>query len=208
MTTPNQVDIRVTSLIRKLSISGQPIFVSIKPDSESLPDNCFENVRKKMIREHGRRILGWQIWEFPYTLEAEFHAIWCSPNDQLIDITPKTIPVDKILFIEDSKLEYQGRQVDNVRLNLTENRLVDDLIELKKAKYRIENEAGRAFQNGIVTMTGYDSERWETVIILTHKVTKMIEVGLSENSDCFCPSMLSYNQCHGKILPSLLAKIS
>lgn len=43
----------------------------------------------------GRLITGWGIWQWDNILvEAEAHAIWESPDNQLIDITPH-VPAEK-----------------------------------------------------------------------------------------------------------------
>ena len=76
-----------------------------------------------------------------------FHAIWKSPDDELIDITPKKKQVDQIIFLTDNTRPYEGRQVNNVRVNTTNNNLVDDYFELWDAKFRLLNKDVRASKN-------------------------------------------------------------
>jgi hypothetical protein len=207
VTTPKQITQEIRDLIKKLNIEGDPSYIQIKVDNGSKFKDCFKNVNDKIDKEQGTKILGWQIWELPFMIEAEFHAIWKSPNGQLIDITPKPINEELILFIEDTKAGYVGQQVDNVRLNITANGLVDDYIELYKAKFRIENKGERANQLGQIYIRGHDAEILDTIYKFINGVRGMIEAGASRNSLCFCSSNTKYKHCHGKDLYSQLKKI-
>ena len=70
----------------------------------------------KVEKNGGGFQYGWQIWEWPdVMIEAEFHAVWNSPQGILIDITPKQIDTHKILFLPDANRTYEGKQVNNFR---------------------------------------------------------------------------------------------
>jgi hypothetical protein len=205
--TPNKIDKKINELLERLSITGTPIYVDIRPDDGSNVLDCFENVRRKIIRDHGTMILGWQIWELPFMIEAEFHAIWKSPTGELIDITPKPINENQILFIADPNAKYDERQIDNVRMNTSNNRLVDDYIELYKAKFRIENKGNLAKINGEIFLQGNEARIWETINSFIDNIRIMITKGLTHESMCFCSGNLPYSLCHGRDLIEKLKKI-
>jgi hypothetical protein len=84
----------------------------------------------------GKQHLGWAIWEWPKVLiEAEFHCIWESPGGELLDITPKDSPLDKILFLPDPKRKYGGVQVDNIRKALARDKNIERFISLAHERY-------------------------------------------------------------------------
>lgn len=205
--TPKKIDKRINELLERLSIAGIPIYVDIRPDDESNVQDCFENVRRKVIQDQGTMLLGWQIWELPFMIEAEFHAIWKSPTGELIDITPKPIIENQILFIADPNAKYEERQIDNVRLNTSNNRLVDDYIELYKAKFRIENKDNLANINGEIFLQGDEARVWEIINAFIDNIRTMIVNGLTHESKCFCSGNLPYRLCHGRDLIEELKKI-
>ena len=132
MWTPEGVDKYIQKLIEILNPTHEPIYVDFKAEPEAKPSDCFPIVEQKVENQGGKMILGWQIWKTNNLVEAEFHAVWETPDGDLLDISPKEIIVDKILFVEDNNLKYEGKQIDNVRLNITKNSIVDDLILINK----------------------------------------------------------------------------
>ena len=60
---------------------------------------CFPNV-EKMVQEYGgQQVNGRAIWQWDNKLvEAEAHAVWKSPDGQLIDITPHDYNEEKYYF--------------------------------------------------------------------------------------------------------------
>lgn len=78
-----------------------PVFVHVDPLPGARPGWCFENVDRVVARSGGRRAHGWLYWASPAWLNAEFHAIWQSPEGRLIDVTPKPDGEQAIVFAED-----------------------------------------------------------------------------------------------------------
>ncbi len=109
----------VNTLVAQLGLSGQPYYLRCIPDTNAFINECFPNVDSKIKKEGGECILGWQIWETPLIIEAEFHAVWEPLSGERIDITPKTKSFKKILFIDDPKSVYKNKQVNNIRINTT-----------------------------------------------------------------------------------------
>lgn len=93
--------------IALLNIQSEPFFVDIIPEADAEYGDCFPNVERKVQREGGSAVYGWQFAEYAYMIEAEFHAIWQSPEGKIIDITPSADPEAKqILFVIDSNKKY------------------------------------------------------------------------------------------------------
>ncbi|WP_461074416.1 hypothetical protein [Spirosoma flavus] len=93
-------------------------YVQHIPDATALINACYQNVDDKVAREGGYAQYGWHfshkfapgISEVGY-LVATNHAVWCSPQGKLIDVTPfhpnprlRPLNVDgKIFFLADNK---------------------------------------------------------------------------------------------------------
>ncbi len=191
-------------LRKKLNIHEAPIKVRVLAETYSIPDFCFPNVAEKIKRDGGESVFGWQVWSHPFFIEAEFHAIWKSPDGELIDTTPKKKQVDEIIFLKDHTRTYEGRQVNNVRVNTTNNNLVEDYFELWDAKFRLLNKEERAANNYEIKLVGLDAEKYRFLESSIAGVEVMIYRNDNRGSGCFCGSGKKYKNCHGMDLRSKL----
>lgn len=165
-------------------------------------NECFANVELKIERDGGSREIGWQIWEWPNVyIEAEFHAVWVSPDSHRVDVTPKQIPVDRILFLPDLSLTYSKRQVDNIRQALRDDKLIRDFIRISETIFRVENKGDRANQLGVIEISRHEIE---PLIKAREFLFRMLREGLGEHSLCGCNSGRKYKNCCGAYVNRLL----
>ena len=120
---PNARDAHVRAFCERISPVAKPVLISIQPEPECVPRECFENVRQKTKTHGGRIRCGWAIWEWPRVfIEAEYHAVYEAPDVSLHDLTP-SIPEDPQrarLFLPDDSAVYDfgdpdGSRRDNIR---------------------------------------------------------------------------------------------
>jgi len=202
---PQTIDDNVKRLINKIKTTEKPIYLDVMPEPYAEINECFPAVTQKIEKEGGSVQLGWQIWQIPNVIiEAEFHAVWKSRDGILTDITPKSENILRILFIPDSKAEYDGAQRNNIRVNISGNRLVDDFIRICDTIYKLNNRGERAYQNKIC-LSKEESEVHQMLHVTKGLVSDMIENGSSKNSRCICGSGDKYKHCHGKLLVDLLS---
>ena len=94
-------------------------------------------------------MLGWAIWEYPKVfIEAEFHSVWQAPDGVLHDLVPRQQPPVRILFVRDPRRRYVGRQVDNVRKPLTNDKNVKEFLALQGRMFALQNEGDLADYHG------------------------------------------------------------
>ena len=141
--TPGKITEQIITLCNEIDKSQQPYRVPVKPESWAEPKECFFNVKAKVEKDGGKIQFGWAIWEWPNVMiEAEFHAIWISPQNTPIDITPNAANMQKILFLPDCEFEYDYStdyyRVPNIRRPLSNNPLVLDLIRVKEEIFACE----------------------------------------------------------------------
>lgn len=86
--TPVEIDDDVKKLISTVCPDSRPIYLPVEPESYAQVNECFPAVAEKIKRDGGSRVIGWQIWKTNIIVEAEFHALWESPQGELKDITP------------------------------------------------------------------------------------------------------------------------
>ena len=204
--TPTIIDNHVEKLIKLLNTNTPPIYLNVTPEPYSQVTQCFTSVDEKIKRDGGSQVLGWQIWKSDILVEAEFHAVWKSPNGDLQDITPKQIDISKILFLPDPKAQYVGSQVDNIRVNITQNKLIDDFIEISKAIFKMENKGNRAFEYEL-KLIGAEAQNYKVLTQIKHALYSMITHGYNRNSTCFCHSGKKYKHCHGHKFTKTLKSI-
>ncbi len=134
---------KLGDLFKRLVPGGTPLPVQvIKPPPWAEPNECVANVASVIEIYGGATELGWQLWEtLPGVLiEAEFHAVWIDKEGDRLDVTPNAIPgAARINFLPDPKLLDNGRQIDNVRISLVDDPLVNDLIKSHEAFFEATN---------------------------------------------------------------------
>ena len=195
---PTVTDENISGLLSQIGSSEEPRYVPCEPHQDAPLNECFTLVEEKIRIEGGKRVLGWQIWKSELLIEAELHAVWENPDGKYIDITPKSLPFSEILFVPDQAAVYEGKQVSNIRINITNNSLVDEFISIHEATFRIENKGERALQYEL-RLTGKEAQA-HTILSNAKPILEMMVLqGLTKNSPCPCGSNKKYKACHGKI---------
>lgn len=210
MHVPISIDDDVEALVKNQATSTSPVYVAIRPEPYAEINECVPAVHRKISIDGGEEVIGWAIWKHQdfMMIEAEFHSVWRSPNNDLVDVTPKPRELDagNILFLPDPNLKYEGIQINNVRLNISpnKNRLVDDLIATFDTHFRLQNEGDLAYQDAVPV-------REDILMRLANfqgMVTSMLRDGKTRNSVCYCTDgqeyKTKYKRCCGKGLDKYL----
>jgi hypothetical protein len=210
ITVPEENDPYLLKLLKLVNATHEPLIVEIKPEPGAEVIDCFNVVKKKVEEAGGKCICGWQVWKAEYLIEAEAHAVWETPEEELIDLTPKglPVPVTSILFVEDERMNYQGKQIDSVRMNITNNKLADDLITVCKKIFQFGNEGDRAnYYDLSQIMNPEQLHHLKYLHVLKGLINMMLQNGGSKRSQCPCGSGMIYKDCHGKNLLSIINQI-
>ncbi len=149
MFPPKLIKPYVVSFCR--TVVREPVleFVPVRPRATAEVLSCFTTVPLQVQEHGGQVIVGWAIWEWPdVVIEAEYHAVWQSPDGQLVDVTPKDPPVKRVLFLRDPFRPYEGFQRDNFRKALRRDKDVDRLIELGRLIHDELNRGDLKFRHG------------------------------------------------------------
>lgn len=196
--TPPEITKQLIGLAAKVASGQGLLYVPVRPEPDAQVNECFHNVEAKVQRDGGAIVYGWQLWEWPSVLvEAEFHAVWRSLDGNYIDITPKTDGEDKVLFVPDERRTYRGVPIDNVRLALRDDLLIQHFIKISERIVRVMNRGDRARQVGYVSVTAGEIDPLLKFQSLTGE---MLRRGLRAHDDCLCGSGKKYKRCHGKLL--------
>jgi uncharacterized protein YchJ len=204
--TPATIDKDVKQLVMKVDPTHEPLYVHIKPEQGAEALDCFRVVEQKVKTAGGRIVYGWQVWKTPHLIEAECHAVWENPKGDLIDITPKQLPVTRILFLEDENVQYQGKQIDNIRLNISGNDLVDDLITVSEENFAFLNRGERADVHEL-SLNHEQKRHLDYIQMMQYMISAMLGQKATRNSPCFCGNMKKYSECHGENLLQKLREV-
>lgn len=181
----------------------EPIELSCEIEENAKPLDCFNIVAAKVKTHGGKMILGWQVWQTNVLMEAEAHAVWEDKDGKIHDISPKSqnISFPKIVFIEDSRMKYEGKQIQSVRLNITNNGVVDDLIIASRFFFYLQNKGERAnYYNLSEILNQEELREIQTTLDWKTNLQRFAETGNSEKSLCYCGSSKIYKNCHRKQL--------
>ena len=202
-TTPDRIGPPMRRLIATVTPGGRARYLQVRPEPGAAVNGCFSNVRAKVARDGGRMVCGWQLWEWPHVLvEAEFHAVWLSPWGELVEITPKPHGENDILFVPDDRRSYRDEMVDNVRLALHEDQLVDHFIRVSGAIVQVMARSGQPASHGPARVP---AEQIAPLRQVQRFLGHAIDAKLREHDPCPCGSGLRYRQCHGHELELALA---
>jgi hypothetical protein len=108
---------------------------------------CFLVVDEQIRSHGGNSVTGWAIWELPGVfVEAEYHAVWKSPQGDLIDVAPRSSWFPEITFLPQPSLVYRGQQLDNIRRPLVKDNDVKRFLFLMQQRFNVLNAGERASQ--------------------------------------------------------------
>lgn len=157
-------DKHVVLLCRAVEPESSPTTIPCRPlHTESIND-CFEIVSKHITQYGGSEVIGWAIWEWPSVMvEAEFHSVWRSPEGELICLTPRPIPFDKITFLPSMAARYEGKQVDNVRHALSRDDDITRFIFLARQRFEFLNRGERAYQHGEISLSNREMKEFHRI---------------------------------------------
>jgi hypothetical protein len=189
--TPRRITPEVQEFCHEVAAASEPLYLDIAPTEQDIALDCFINVEKRVTEVGGSIQYGWRIWEWPHTMiEAEFHAVWRTPDSTLVDNTPAPQGRTRILFLPDANREYDGRQVNNIRKALNKSSLVEEYIRLWDEHYKILNKGERAYMHGTLEFEGREALRLNAL----EKRTAQIQTFLSP---CHCGSFQRFYLCCG-----------
>lgn len=195
--SPSEENENVTKLLNKLNTDFEPEIIPVLIDENATMGNCFINVEKKVKKDGGKVHFGWAIFQSTNLCEAERHAVWENEDEELIDITPREILFSKIMFVSDNDFKYEGQLVDNVRVNITKNKLVDDFIKLCEIIEKLYSKGERIDEENM------SFEKKPAILDIINKLEQnkimLNSYILNEgkyDKPCFYASQKNYKNCH------------
>jgi hypothetical protein len=124
---PARITEQIRELCRKLSGGGEPTFVPVRPQADSVVKECYLNVNRAVERDQaGRIVYGWLVWieARGFYLNCVHHAVYLNSHDELIDPTPTEDGETQILFVPDPSRQYEGFMISPRIIPLVEDRKV------------------------------------------------------------------------------------
>lgn len=127
-TTPLSITPEILEFCKQISKSN-PVYLDVQTSADSVKKECFGNVQNFISQNGGSIQHGWLIWEWQNVIiEAEFHAVWVSPEGKLTEISPAV--EKKILFLPDNSKTYKGITLNNIRHALQEDKTVKEFVKV------------------------------------------------------------------------------
>lgn len=190
--TPTKITPQILNFCYRIVSNPNPILLNVEPLKESEPLECFVNVEKVVAKKGGSIQYGWRIGEWSEVmLEAEFHAVWLSPEKNYVDITP--FIEKQILFLPDNSRVYEGKQINSFRFPLINNPLLLEFIDVNNKIFEVMNSGKLAEKHGRVSIPANLimplRKRHQELLMMLYRLKS------KPNSPCFCGSGLKYKKC-------------
>lgn len=197
--SPTEVTKYVEKLVNLLNAEFEPELITVRTEPYAKINNCYMNVDEKVRRDGGKVHYGWAIFQTDIVCEAIRHAVWETEDEELIDITPRDIDCETIMFVSDNNFIYTGQLIDNVRVNSTNNPVVDDFIKVMETLEKFYTLGTRIDDEQMIV-----PEPAQTLIREYENLKLWFQAFLSSGgtpkSVCICGGPKQYNNCHGKTL--------
>lgn len=182
--------------------STSPVYVDVRPIPGAPSKECFTIVEEHIQTHGGTSVIGWSLWEMPTLfVEAEFHAVWRSPDGGLLDIAPKPEPTQRTLFLIDPTREYEGRQVNNVRRPLRQDPALLGFFDACNEEFELMNRGARAEQHGEISLQGEEAAEYQKIQMKkTHFQIQILSLypDVGPYTPCWCGSGKKTKWCHGQ----------
>ncbi len=195
---PRKIHRFVEELRDKLCPGSDFLRVPVIPEPAAQLGGCFPNVRDKILKSGGTIQHGWCIWENPgLFVEGEFHGVWVSPDQKLIDVTPTIEGGKEILFLPDNKRVFNGTDTrDNVRLAINPHPLVQAFLQHCEQLYEFKEVGTNPENPRLMTL---DADRYEWFRLRKAELGRaMMQITPGRNEMCRCGSGDKYKKCCGK----------
>ncbi len=197
--SPIETNEFIDKILAKIGSEYEPEQVPVKIEPYAKIHNCYIDVEQKVKLEGGSIHFGWAIFQTDILCEAEHHAVYELENGDLIDISPREFPFESIMFVPDNKAKYTGQSIDNVRINITENVVVDDFILICECVEKLYSYGNR-INDEQLNLPEFIFQLIKQYEDLKISYLTFIRNGGRYNTTCFCGSPKNYNNCHGKSL--------
>lgn len=140
---------------------AEPLYVPVRPAPHGKRAYCFRNSVIEAQRSGGEAVYGWAVWRWPGRwFEAEHHAIWRSPEGELIDVTPQQGDPPRILFLPDEAAIYDPRTFrTNVMAPDGDNPLAREYIDLVRRRGEITRSYWRPCLDWLKLFSAGDQAR-------------------------------------------------
>lgn len=204
--SPKVINEHVEKLLALMNAVMEPEIVPVEVDPTGKLANCYGNVLDKVSRDGGRIHYGWVIWQSKNLCEAEHHAVWEDSAGDLHDITPRSENIDKIMFLPDENKPYRGNTIDNFRLNISGNPVIDDFIYVCEVVEKLFTYATRK-NNEEVAVPSDLAQHINMYQIIKSNLLHFADNGCKLGSRCFCGSIKSYTSCCRKNLRQIANRI-
>lgn len=207
MVSVPRLEARATQvLLARLGPGLQAEYVESRPWSGGRPNECFEAVEGKVAAEGGRALAGWALWRGELLIEAEYYCVWMDSGGQKFDVAQRDLAFDRILFVADGRSHGPGLQVNNIRLNLGSNQVVDYLIQAYDCVFLLENAGERALESRL-SLGGMEAALHRYFTMLKGKLELYAYGGSTPDSPCFCGSRKPFHSCHQDDICKAIAKV-
>lgn len=199
---PLRLQQRILDFCKAIS-PEQPVLLNVTPTPFSKVSECFQNVATQVEEKGGEVVHGWLIWDWPAVFtEAEFHAVWKSPDGTLHDITPAFDGDQKVVFLRDNSREFRDRRVDSIRVAASGNRIINDFIKLCEANHLRYGQV----RNG-ATLEGREATLYDNFNKAKELMVQAITSGANRNAQCACGSGERYKRCHEEKIQDLISAL-
>ena len=174
--TPKEINEVVKMFCGSISKESEPVYLDFESEPDAVELYCTENVDKKIQKDGGKAQYGWQVAiTDPFMIEAQFHAVWVDKDNKMHDVTPRQDKkMERILFLPDSRIKYEDKQINNIRKALVNDKLVDDFFNVCDRYFEATNRGDLATENVAIVLNNLSLEHATEIQVLEMEKSRLL----------------------------------
>lgn len=196
--TPERLTEQIVEICKGIVEGIKPQYVKVQPQPWCKKLDCYANVSTMVEKYGGKQVYGWTIWIWKYIMiDAEAHSVWQSPEGELIDVTPHEGNDERILYLIDNTMVYDGNIIGSRRFPLNDSPIVKELIDIANTNDKLLDELSNDdnIRNTEIKKEFYDNS------LRSQNLLKALEnkfKNINRNDPCPCGSGRKFKLCCGK----------
>lgn len=201
---------QIDNLRKKLNLEFEFEVIPVLVEPYSRPLQCYSNVETKVSNDGGKIHYGWSVhFTENIIVEAERHAVWEDENEDLICVTPNPNNNSEVIFLSDDTFVDPSLQIDNVRLNITNNPIVNDWVFVADSIGEIWFHFTDRLDDEQVSAVPEVLDLIQRLEFTKGDIYELIKQGRRERTLCFCSQGKNNNRkyldCHSKTLRNVIS---
>lgn len=199
--TPAELSRTLAALVESLVPGAKPVYADSAPREGERSTDSFAVVARQVAAEQGEAVPGWVLRELPGVyVEAEFCALWRSPEGELRDVVPRETRTRRVMFLADPLRATAATPLPSVRRAVVNDPVLLQYLATFDGEAELFARGERDPDTGAQSLSPADTPAYERLMaqrMPLHQKVLPLYAEWGAYSPCWCGSGQKAKWCHG-----------